>query len=97
MKKVPTTWDEVRFIDGYPGKYAIIARRQGQIWYVAGINAQQQTVKTTLKLPMFKKGTPLTVYSDNPQLVGSVRSMKYSKMKVEIPENGGIVIIGAEF
>ncbi len=97
MKKVPTTWDEVRFIDGYPGKYAIIARRQGQIWYVAGINAQQQTVKTTLKLPMFKKGTPLTVYSDNPQLVGSVRSMKYSKKKVEIPENGGIVIIGAEF
>ena len=27
MKEVPTTWDEVRFIDGYPGKYVILARR----------------------------------------------------------------------
>lgn len=25
MKEVPTTWDEVRFIDGYPGKYVILA------------------------------------------------------------------------
>lgn len=29
MKEVPTTWDEVRFIDGYPGKYVILARRHG--------------------------------------------------------------------
>lgn len=30
MKEVPTTWDEVRFIDGYPGKYVILARRHGE-------------------------------------------------------------------
>ena len=29
MKRVPTTWDETRFIDGYPGKYVVLARRQG--------------------------------------------------------------------
>lgn len=27
MKKVPTTWDEVKFIDGYPGKYIVMARK----------------------------------------------------------------------
>lgn len=27
MKQVPTTWDETRFIDGYPGKYVVLARR----------------------------------------------------------------------
>lgn len=27
MKEVPTTWDETRFIDGYPGKYCVLARR----------------------------------------------------------------------
>ena len=30
MKDVPVTWDEVRFIDGYPGKYVILARRHGE-------------------------------------------------------------------
>ena len=29
MKTVPTTWDETRFIDGYPGKYVVLARRHG--------------------------------------------------------------------
>lgn len=33
MKQVPT-WDETVFVDGYPGKYVAIARRQGNKWYV---------------------------------------------------------------
>ena len=40
MKEVPTTWDEVRFIDGYPGKYVILARRHGDKWYIAGVNEE---------------------------------------------------------
>ena len=39
MKQVPTNWDETRFIDGYPGKYCIMARRAGNKWYVAGITS----------------------------------------------------------
>ena len=35
MKEVPTTWDEVRFIDGYPGKYVILARRHGCLLYTS--------------------------------------------------------------
>ena len=48
MKEVPTTWDEVRFIDGYPGKYVILARRHGDKWYIAGVNAQKETLKLKL-------------------------------------------------
>lgn len=44
MKEVPTTWDEVRFLDGYPGKYVILARRKGTKWYIAGVNAQKETL-----------------------------------------------------
>ena len=33
MKRVPTTWDETRFVDGYPGKYVVLARRQGAVSY----------------------------------------------------------------
>ncbi len=52
MKRVPTTWDETRFIDGYPGKYVVLARRKGTVWYVAAVNATQETLKLKLNLPM---------------------------------------------
>ena len=103
MKQVPTNWDEVRFIDGYPGKYAIIARRAGDTWYIAGINAEKQPLKKVLSLPMFVKDTQLTVYADDakytndPNVVGSVKTVKQNKkqqMNIVIPENGGIVIVG---
>ncbi len=42
MKEVPSLWDEVRFIDGYPGKYVVLARRHGDRWYIAGVNAQKR-------------------------------------------------------
>ena len=56
MKEVPTTWDEVRFIDGYPGKYVILARRHGDKWYIAGVNAQKETLKLKVNLLMFSNG-----------------------------------------
>ena len=53
MKEVPTLWDETRLIDGYPGRYVILARRHGDDWYVAGINATGETMKLkNLELPM---------------------------------------------
>ena len=45
MKQVPTTWDETRFIDGYPGKYAVVARRHGKQWYVAAVNGTKEVLK----------------------------------------------------
>ena len=96
MKRVPTTWDEVKLIDGYPGKYVIMARRCGTKWYVVGINADEQPLKKMVTLPMFEKGTELTVYSDDAQLNGSVKSLKRNKKQqimMTIPCNGGIVIM----
>ena len=96
MKQVPTTWDETRFIDGYPGKYIIMARRCGTRWLVVGINAEEQPLKKTITLPMFEKGTQLQVYSDDVQLNGSVKAVKQNKkqqLTVTIPCNGGLVIV----
>ena len=96
MKMVPTTWDEVRFIDGYPGRYAIIARRCGDKWFVAGINAEKQPLKKTISLPMFAKDTQLTVYADDAQLNGSVKTVKQNKKQqitLTIPCNGGVVVM----
>ena len=95
MKQVPTTWDEVRFIDGYPGKYVIMARRSGAKWFVVGINAEAEPIKTKLALPMFAKGSEVSVYTDDAQLNGNMKvlKLKANSMKVEIPQNGAFVIV----
>ena len=96
MKEVPTTWDEVRFLDGYPGKFVLMARRKGEKWYVAGVNAQKETLKTSVLLPMIAAGAEMEVYSDDEFLNGKVTRVKLGKnqtIDVTIPCNGGILIV----
>jgi len=95
MKQVPTTWDDTRFIDGYPGKYVIMARRHGDKWYVVGINAEKQPLKKRISLNMLKAGSIVNVYSDDAKLEGSKKQVKLGKklmLDVTIPCNGGLVI-----
>ncbi len=64
LKQVPTTWQETRFIDGYPTRYAVIARKatNGK-WYVGGINGTNATLTLNLQLPMLA-GQTVTYYVD---------------------------------
>jgi alpha-glucosidase len=50
LRTVPNVWDDVRFLDGEPGKYAVIARRSGTQWFIAGINADTVAREMTLDL-----------------------------------------------
>lgn len=50
LRSLPSTWDDVRFIDGFPGKRAVIARKSGNKWYVAGINGENTEKELTLDL-----------------------------------------------
>jgi len=97
MKQVPSTWDDVRYLDGYPGKYVVMARRKGDTWYIVGINAQDTPAELTLDLSLLPAGTVLSLYQDDAQLKGSLTTAKLSKkqqLKVSIPKNGGLVIKG---
>lgn len=95
MKNVPTIWDDVKFIDGYPGKYMIMARRHGDTWYVTGINAMKEPLKTKISLPMFKEGT-IKLYTDDKDLNGKVKDVKLGKnqtIDIEIPTNGAFIAV----
>ena len=95
MKEVPTTWDEVRFIDGYPGKYVILARRHGDKWYIAGVNAHKETLQLKVNLPMFSNGEKVRLFSDDKVLQGSVKQIgigKKQELQLTIPCNGGVLI-----
>ncbi|CAD0001037.1 glycoside hydrolase family 97 protein [Flavobacterium salmonis] len=96
MKEVPTTWDEVRFLDGFPGKYVVLARRKGTKWYIAGVNAQKEILKLKIKLPMFVSGSSLIYYHDDEQLNGKVKTIKLKKnqeAEIIIPRNGGVLLL----
>lgn len=94
MRNIPTTWDETRFIDGYPGKFSVLARRNGENWYVAGINAENEAKKLTLSLPMLA-GQKVTMYNDKKDgtpYVETISVSKDGKVDVTIQHNGGFVL-----
>ena len=90
--QVPTTWDDVKLIDGYPGKYIVLARRHGQQWYVAAINATKEPLKLDLQLPMLAD-KEVNFYSDakdlEPQM--KVQVLKKGRAKITLQPNGGAV------
>lgn len=54
LGELPVRWDDVKFIDGYPGKYIVLARKAGNRWYVAGINAEDSEKSIRFSLAPFK-------------------------------------------
>ena len=94
MKNVPTTWDETLYIDGYPGKYCVIARRHGSQWYVAGANATKEVLNLKISLPMLA-GKNVKLYYDDANKVTNVKDLKIKQsgqVELQVQPNGGLVI-----
>ena len=96
LRQLPTTWEETRFIDGYPGRYVILARKalNGK-WYVAGLNALKEPLTLTFDLPMFAPGQTLQYYVDSKAGEPTFTTLKIDKKgraKVTIQPNGGLII-----
>ena len=99
LREVPTSWDETRFIDGYPGKYIVMARRSGDRWYVVGLNATKEPLKLDINIPMFAD-TTAAYYYDKPSkkslwpesILGKIKVDAKGKTKITIQPNGGIII-----
>ena len=100
LREIPTTWDEVQYIDGYPTQFVVLARRTGNKWYVGGLNGTQEKKVLTLSLPMFA-GKTVRYYTDKPQKKGELlptselKNLKVGadgKAKVTIQAMGGIIL-----
>lgn len=94
MKDIPTLWDETVFIDGYPGKYTIIARRHQDKWYVAGVNAEKIAKKIKLNLPMLA-GKKVELINDDKAgntFNKTVSITKSGAYEIEMQPNGGFVL-----
>lgn len=93
MRQVPTTWDEVRYLDGYPGRNLVMARRSGSTWYIAAINASPLQI-FDIDLSWLPSDAKLTLYSggDAPS-AQVIKTDKKGKVKVTLPCNDGAVIV----
>ena len=95
LRQLPTTWQETRFIDGYPGRYVVMARKatSGK-WYIAGLNAQKTPLTLTINLNDY--GNDLSkLLIDDKKIQPTQQQLKKDKkgnVKVTIQPNGGLVI-----
>ena len=92
LSEVPTTWDETRLVDGFPGEYVVLARRSGSTWYVAAVNAGQKALPLDVNAVVSRFGGSASV-----RVLATVKDevckvTKYRK-PLQIPCNDGAVIV----
>lgn len=96
LKNLPDYWDDVKFLDGYPGKYAVIARRSGNRWYIAGINGEKTQKKVNLDLSSFEK-SKATLFTDgtNGELFSKtvMNTTEQKRCDLTMNANGGFVMV----
>jgi alpha-glucosidase len=95
MKNLPVRWDDVKLIDGFPGKYVVIARKYANRWYVAGINAQSEIIHLTLDLSSFNPPKSVEVITDgenNRSFNKKPMNLEQQSLHIEIAPHGGFVL-----
>ncbi len=94
MKTIPTTWDKTCFVEGYPGKYVVLARQHGSDWYIAALNGQKEPLTLNLDLSAFNLSNP-SLYIDNKKGEPTLTPLKLDKKgraKLVLQPNGGMII-----
>ena len=96
LSGLPSAWDDTRLLAGYPGESAVIARRSGDTWYIAGINGTEGEI--TLEPDFSKIGknvvmsTLITDNGDKPGMGFNIQN-NVKAGKLTLPARGGFTAI----
>jgi alpha-glucosidase len=99
-KIVPTTWDDTKVIDGFPGEFIIIARKSGSDWFLGAMTNDDER---NLDIPLSFLGAgsyKATIYSDAPdadqfpaKLVKTERNVTAGEtISVKLAHGGGCAV-----
>ncbi|MCR5840791.1 MAG: glycoside hydrolase family 97 protein [Bacteroidales bacterium] len=91
LREVPTTWDETRLLDGYPGRNILLARRHGRTWYVAAINATDQPCSVDVQAVEARLGGKALVYATGKD--GALQTGAATKKPLSLPKDDGAVLV----
>ncbi len=91
LKDIPTNWDDSKFIEGYPGKYIVMARKKDTVWHIVGINGEscEKEIEIDLSYVINKIGYLISENKD--KFIKSLIN-KGSKIKIKMNPNAGFVI-----
>ncbi len=101
LKIVPTVWDDIKFISGYPGDFVAIAKRSGEVWFVGAMNNSiGKTIE--LKLDFLPAGNYEALTwadtknsdKDPKELKKATQTVKSGeRIKITMSKNGGFVAV----
>lgn len=94
LQNFPSSWDDTKFIDGYPGKLVVLARKAGAKWYIAGINGEEKSKTIALNLSKYQGKTAKIITDDSEDLSFAQNEIKLKpNTQVTIKPYGGFVIV----
>jgi len=66
LRRVPSVWDDTKFLDGFPGRFVALARRGDGRWLIAGLNSEPAEKRLSLDLRELapRAGATLAVITD---------------------------------
>ena len=92
LGQLPTVWDETRYVSGYPGQSAVLARRSGDTWYVAGINGSDEPQTLATDLRFIKKGN-VRLFADDANGQWNINTISKLPSKIACQPRGGFVLV----
>ena len=91
--ELPSVWDETRFVVGYPGKSAVLARRFGHSWYVAGINGLDEAQTFSLDLSFIKPSDKIQYFADALDGSWTITNIDSFPTQLTCQPRGGFVFV----
>ncbi|MNT42295.1 Retaining alpha-galactosidase precursor [compost metagenome] len=94
LQTFPASWQDTKFMDGYPGKFVVMARKAGSKWYIAGINGENSDKLVYLDLSKFnaKEAEIITDAEQGADFITGSIDIK-SPPPIKMKPFGGFVIV----
>ena len=94
MSTLPDRWEDVKFIDGYPGRFVVLARKAGERWYIVGINGLNTSRIITLNVPFMSDTSKGIIITDSVSTDYFIkRGVNFSEpFDIKMYPHGGFVI-----
>ncbi len=96
LMELPAAWDDTRLLYGYPGESAVIARRSGDRWFIAGINGTAEPMEVKPDFDRLDYDGIVTLFTDKGSEPGKGFDIKTGiriPQTLTIPARGGFVMV----
>ena len=93
MRNLPASWEDIKFIDGFPGEFAVIARKAKGKWYIGGINGTNADKTISLELSRLDcKNGGIIITDGEGNRDFSTTTISHNTLQIKMKAYGGFVV-----